>query len=301
MFTAPEPPVRDRMLSARDHDCALLGLTGTAGGEVWGYAGRTLSAAVATPTTPAWLRLVSEPHGKGTGKLWEGPKEAERSMPPTVPRPRLLGLRDWSADGCDYRAELYEYVTTTPVSESPVIRRGMDLPDTWWHSLHRSLDRIATVPTDRVAVREQYIRRRVPEFTNIIPGQITWTTAHGDLHWANLTGPQLTLLDWEGWGTAPTGYDAANLYLHSLHVPDLAERVRKEFAHVLGTPAGLIGELTACTEILQAAARVPFYADLADHVRQHVDQLRALASTPDRTAQPQPPLPRRHGGPHSNT
>ncbi|WP_208870084.1 hypothetical protein [Streptomyces lydicus] len=52
----------------------------------------------------------------------------------------------------------------------------------------------------------------------------------------------------------------------------------KEFAHVLGTPAGLVGELTACTEILQAASRVPFYADLADLVRWHVDQLSASLS-----------------------
>lgn len=89
--------------------------------------------------------------------------------------------------------------------------------------------------------------------TGVTPGEITWTTAHGDRRWANLTGPALALLDWEGWGTAPLGYDAASLYLHSLPVPDVAERIRKEFAQVLDTPAGRVGELTACTEILQAA------------------------------------------------
>jgi hypothetical protein len=279
MFTAPEPTVRDRMLSARSHAYALLGLADSAGGAVWGYAGRTLSCAVTTPARPAWLRLVSEPEGKGAGKLWEGPKASEDSVPPTVPRPRLINLEDWSADGWDYRAELYEFVSTPPVSKSPILRDGVDLPDSWWHDLHRALDHLARVPTHREAVREQYIRRRVPEFTGITPGEITWTTAHGDLHWANLTGPQLTLLDWEGWGTAPTGYDAANLYLHSLPAPDLAERIRKEFAHVLETPAGRVGELTACTEILQAAARVPFYADLANSVRQHLDRLRAPGAT----------------------
>ncbi|MCL7493660.1 hypothetical protein M8I34_19970 [Streptomyces sp. MCA2] len=74
-------------------------------------------------------------------------------------------------------------------------------------------------------------------------------------------------MDWEGWGTAPSGYDAANLYLHSLPVPDLAERVRKEFSHILDASTGRVGELTACTEILPAAPRVPFYADVADAVR----------------------------------
>ncbi|WP_244184564.1 hypothetical protein [Streptomyces cellostaticus] len=262
------------MLSARGHAYALLGLAAAAGGEVWGYAGRTLSGAVTAPDSPAWLRLVSELTGKSGGKLWEGPKEASQAVPPSVPRPQLLGWCDWSADGWDYRAELYQHVDTPPVFHSPVLGRSVDLPDVWWHDLHQALDRLALVSTERQAVREQYIRCRVPEFTGITPGEITWTTAHGDLHWANLTGPQLTLMDWEGWGTAPTGYDAANLYLHSLPVPEFAERVRKEFAHVLGTAAARVGELTACTEILQAAARVPFYADLADVVQQHLDRLR---------------------------
>ncbi|MFE4670003.1 hypothetical protein ACFRI7_24370 [Streptomyces sp. NPDC056716] len=274
MFTAPEQAVRDRMFSARGTACALLGLADVAGGGVWGYSGRTLSGAVAAPDGPAWLRLVSEMSGKAGGKLWEGPREAAGAVPPAVPRPRLLGLVDWSADGWDYRAELYEQVDTPPVSSSPVLRDGVDVPDVWWHDLRRALDRLALVGTGRQAVREPYIRRRVPEFTGITPGEITWATAHGDLHWANLTGPRLTLMDWEGWGTAPVGYDASCLFLHSLPVPALAERVRKEFAHVLGTPVGRVGELTACTEILQAAARVPFYTDLADAVRQHVDRLR---------------------------
>ncbi|WP_411130023.1 hypothetical protein [Streptomyces sp. x-19] len=41
---------------------------------------------------------------------------------------------------------------------------------------------------------------------------------------------------WTFAAPAPTGYDAANLYLHSLPVPDVTERVRKEFAHFLGAP-----------------------------------------------------------------
>ncbi|WP_328385910.1 hypothetical protein OHS81_18840 [Streptomyces sp. NBC_00400] len=64
----------------------------------------------------------------------------------------------------------------------------MDPPpsDTWWQDhLHRALAHLALVRTGRQAVREQYIRRRVPEFTGFTPGEITWTTAHGDLHWAN--------------------------------------------------------------------------------------------------------------------
>ncbi|MEW1659146.1 hypothetical protein [Streptomyces sp. NPDC093707] len=149
------------------------------------------------------MRLVSEVAGKAGGKLWEGPKEAEASVPAVVPRPRLIDLADWSADGFDYRGEFYERITAPPVCRSPVAVGEVQLPEAWWHGLHRALEHLAAVPTSRQAVREQYIRRRVPEHTGITPGEITFTTCHGDLHWANLTGPTLTLMDWEGRGSAP--------------------------------------------------------------------------------------------------
>ncbi|UZJ31690.1 hypothetical protein [Streptomyces endophytica] len=166
--------------------------------------------------------------------------EERRTGVSIAPRQRI---QEGSADGWVYRAELYEYVATPPVSRSPVLQHSVELSGAWWHNLHQALDLLSHVPTSREAVREQYIHRRVPEFTGITPGEIAWTTGHGDLHWANLTSPPLSLLDWEGWGAAPVGYDAANLYLHFLPIPDLAERVRV------------------------------VYSDLADSVRQYLDHL----------------------------
>jgi hypothetical protein len=41
--------------------------------------------------------------------------------------------------------------------------------------------------------------RAIPEFVGIpAPAVPCWTTAHADVHWANLIAP-LRLLDWEGW------------------------------------------------------------------------------------------------------
>ncbi|MFJ5884383.1 hypothetical protein [Kitasatospora cineracea] len=108
-----------------------------------------------------------------------------------------------------------------------------------------------------MAVRQEYLDRAMPRYLGV-PVDTTapaWTTAHGDLHWANLTGPALAVLDWEGWGTAPAGYDAALLHAHSLLVPDTAAEVRRRLGHVLDTPAGRFAELVAVTELLQAAAR----------------------------------------------
>ncbi|WP_237527925.1 hypothetical protein [Streptomyces sp. SID2119] len=77
----------------------------------------------------------------------------------------------------------------------------------------------------------------------------------GDLHWANLAGPQLSVLDREGWGMAPAGYDAALLHAYSLAVPELAERVRREFSDILASEAGCFAELVVITELLQSAER----------------------------------------------
>lgn len=52
-----------------------------------------------------------------------------------------------------------------------------------------------------------------------------WTVAHADLHWADLLEPSCVLVDWEGWGQAPAGYDVATLYVHSVLQPAVAKRV----------------------------------------------------------------------------
>ncbi|MFF4948668.1 hypothetical protein [Streptomyces chattanoogensis] len=268
MFPVPAPEIVDRMRSAYAHARTLLGLAADEKPRVWGYAGRTLSG----PTGDTWLRMASAPPGNGTGKLWEGPA-ASRALPEDVRRPRLLDLADYEKDGWEYRAELYVRSTDPVISASPVLSATPTLPEDWWGGLRTSLTALSSVPTGRIAVREEYVGRAVPQFTGHAVDTIEWTTAHGDLHWANLTGPTMLLMDWEGWGTAPVGYDAACLLLHSLHVPDMAARVRAEFNDVLGTQESRVGQLVACAELLQAAPRVPFYAELAGAVRAHLETL----------------------------
>ncbi|SDT81518.1 hypothetical protein SAMN05216371_6683 [Streptomyces sp. TLI_053] len=226
--------------------------------EAWGWRGRTLSCPVATASGESWLRLVSAPADKAGGKLWEGPQEAERLMPPEVPRPHLRERRAWTEDGHGYLAELYDKVTvSTVMTHEPILREAPDLDDAWWGALSTALETIAAVPSDRVAVRQEYLDRAMPLYLGI-PIDTTvpaWTTAHGDLHWANLTSPSLTVLDWEGWGVAPAGYDAALLYAYSLLVPDTAAEVRRRLAHIFDNPAGRFAELVVITELLQTITR----------------------------------------------
>ncbi|MEU3572846.1 hypothetical protein AB0E96_31160 [Kitasatospora sp. NPDC036755] len=242
------------------HATAATALNATPIGtrEAWGWRGRTLGRAIVTASGEGWLRLVSAPADKAGGKLWEGPQEAERLMPPAVPRPRLRERRTWTEGEHGYLAELYDKVTApTVTTHEPVLRAAPRLDDAWWDGLGTALDTIAAVPSDRVAVRQEYLDRAMPQYlgTSIDTKVPTWTTAHGDLHWANLTSPTLTILDWEGWGTAPAGYDAALLYSYSLLVPDTAAEVRRRLGHILDTPAGRFAELVVITELMQTVAR----------------------------------------------
>ncbi|MFD0402227.1 hypothetical protein ACFV84_26805 [Kitasatospora sp. NPDC059811] len=179
-------------------------------------------------------------------------------MPPAVPRPRLRERRTWTEGEHGYLAELYDKITASTIAtHEPILRETPDLDHTWWDGLSTALDAIAAVPSDRVAVRQEYLDRAMPQYLGIpIDTRVpAWTTAHGDLHWANLTGPTLTVLDWEGWGVAPAGYDAALLYSYSVLVPDTAAQVRHRLAHILDTPAGQFAELVVITELLQTITR----------------------------------------------
>ncbi|MET9443544.1 hypothetical protein [Streptomyces sp. NPDC006610] len=149
---------------------------------------------------------MAAPVAKQGGRLWEGTASADALVPRSMPRPRLRGLLDWTADETAYRAELTEYVPVPPVtSGTPVLARDVALPDAWWADLRAALETLATVPTDREAVRQRWIDNNFRRFLGIDPIQIhAYTTGHGDLHWANLTRAPLILLDWENWGACPS-------------------------------------------------------------------------------------------------
>ncbi|MCD9142936.1 hypothetical protein [Streptomyces albireticuli] len=124
--------------------------------------------------------------------------------------------------------------------------------------------------------RQEYIRRALPEFLGVpAPDAITWTTAHGDLHWANLTAPGLRILDWEAWGRAPHGYDQATLYAYSLLQPATAARVRAAFPE-LDAPHTWTGQAVIAAELLQTLTRGDNH-DLAGPLRAWACRLRARA------------------------
>ncbi|MFB7513179.1 hypothetical protein [Streptomyces sp. NPDC056144] len=245
-------------------------LVSASGPEVWGWQGRTLGRRAGD----CWPRIVSVAKDKAGGRLWEGTASADTHVPRSVPRPRLRGVLDWTSPVLAYRAELTEYVPVPPVTRgTPALAQDVTLPDAWWSELRSALGTLATVPTDREAVRQSWIDRNLRRFLGIDPFPIRdTTTGHADLHWANLTRAPLVLLDWEDWGRVPVGYDVGLLHAYSLSAPATAARVRHEFAHVLDTEAGRHGELVALGQLLQACSRgvhprlAPLFADRAEHL-----------------------------------
>ncbi|MER5901145.1 hypothetical protein ABT150_13750 [Streptomyces mirabilis] len=171
------------------------------------------------------LRLASVPAGRPGGKLSEGTERAPAAFP-GVRKPALYGLYDWTSDGYAYRAELSAFVDETLLSPDLVLRDELDLPDALFETIRMNLSAIAATPTDRIAVRHEWISRAVPEYTGHPAPRITeWACAHGDFHAANLTtGP--TIRDWEGWGTAPRGDTTPQAILNVDQMPSKGIRRR---------------------------------------------------------------------------
>ncbi len=192
----------------------------------------------------------------------------------TCPTPAWFGQREWDRNGCRVRAELMTLIVEPLCSPTLELRARPELPTGWWESLRRSLDALATWPTQRIAASQELVTRQLLAFFgDQRDTRVTvWSTAHGDLHWANLTAPTCFLLDWEGWGMAPAGYDAAMLYCTSLLQPDVAGEVHEVFADVLEAPEGLLAQLCAVAHLL---LRVNYghHTDLAGPLHRHATRL----------------------------
>jgi hypothetical protein len=110
--------------------------------------------------------------------------------------------------------------------------------------------RLATPDCEPITVErvEAAIRKVFPDAPDIRIDE--WTTAHADLNWANMTGPDLWILDWEDFGRAPRGLDAANLWFGSLAVPEIAEKVYNGRRQDMDSRTGQVMQLLKCAELL---------------------------------------------------
>ncbi|MFD5240724.1 MULTISPECIES: hypothetical protein [Streptomyces] len=155
-----------------------------------------------------------------------------------------------------WRADETGLLPDAPVG-SAVVAKGPQLSEEWWASLNASLDALAAQHTNRIAtpdtetVTQELVTGTIHDvFAGVDTAVAEWRPAHGDLNWANMTTPVLCLFDWEDWGMAPRGLDAAHLWGASLAVPALADRVRRERRNDLASRDGKLMMLFVAAKIL---------------------------------------------------
>lgn len=150
-----------------------------------------------------------------------------------------------------WRADETDFIDQAPVGR---VAAATPLPESWWRSLRTALEALGRHQVSRRATPdcEPVTQERVTAgIERVFPGRVAtsitaWLPAHADLGWSNVTGPELRILDWEDWGLAPRGTDAARLWFASLAEPALAGKVRKHLAPDLDSRDGRIMALSEC-------------------------------------------------------
>jgi hypothetical protein len=266
------------MLGNLQRAALMFGVTVT-GTPVHGWRLRSASATATGPGGPRWLRVGTERESDLPHPCWDGLPTANDVI--GVPKPIVLDSAEWPAHDRPVprrvRADVMTLLTGHPCSPDEVLRHDPELPDTWWGHLRDALITARDTPTSR---RGGWSRDRVAEMFGAEvaeQAQVTETeTTHGDLHWANLLGPQLGILDWEMWGRAPLGTDPASLYCYTLLVPTVAARVWDTFTDVLDTRSGRAALLRVAARLLRRAPRE--FPDLAEPLREQVHDLAGSVS-----------------------
>ncbi|MCT2589805.1 hypothetical protein LHJ74_07735 [Streptomyces sp. N2-109] len=204
-----------------------------------------------------WVRIERRLLGRIGGQGWNGTEQA--AVLKGVAQPVWYAGLSWreAERPVMWRADETGLLPGEPVKPGGVLVADPHVPDAWWEGLNASLDALAAQHTARVATPDtvpvtqghvtEVIRSTFPEASDTAVER--WVPAHADVNWANVTGPQFCLFDWEDWGMAPRGLDSASLWAQSLGVPEVASRVRAERRADLESRDGMVMMLFACSKI----------------------------------------------------
>jgi hypothetical protein len=205
-----------------------------------------------------WVRIEIRDLARVDGQGW-GVECA--SVLQGVSKPAWLQGISWlDTDlGVRWRADETQYVSERVVIPAGFLTIEPELSEPWWTTFNASLTALAAHPTSRVATPglKPITQARITETIQAVFPEVDttiteWAPAHGDLGWPNLTAPTCYFLDWEDWGMAPCGYDAATLHTESLAVPALAERIYQERRSDLDSRTGQLVQLYQCAKLVSA-------------------------------------------------
>ncbi len=220
---------------------------------------RTIGAATDRGT---WVRVEVRRLEKLGGQGFNGAEAAATLT--GVAKPAWFASVAWHDRDCGvmWRADETELISAAPIKAGGVLTVDPQLSASWWATLSTSLDALAAADTTRVAtlhtmpITQARVTAEIEDaFGDHVDTSIAeWAPAHADLAWANLTGPECWILDWEDWGMGPRGLDAAMLWSYSLAVPGLAERVYAARSAELDSRDGQLMMLFFAAGILSAGS-----------------------------------------------
>lgn len=213
-----------------------------------------------------WVRIEARPMLKIVAQGQAGNGMEVASLLQGIAKPAWHAAVTWADVTAEvvWRADEVELVTAVPVRSRGVLSSDPELSERWWATLNTSLDNLAAQHTTRIAtpdmepISQALVSAEINRaFPNRVDTTITdhgWVPAHADLNWANITGPECWILDWEDHGRAPCGLDSATLWISSLIVPNLAKRVHQERKIDLQTRSGRLMALWQCAKIVNDLA-----------------------------------------------
>jgi len=208
--------------------------------------GRTAHALVTrTDGSRAWLK-VSGLSGFNQDPTRAAEIESERLT--GLAKPAVIRSAEWQEDGVHWRSILMTIASSPAAARQPWCPPLIaDIPDEWFDQLRDALQAVRQVVTPRHIYTPDEVHDLIKTYLPAgLPTEAdVWCTQHCDLHWSNLTVPNLTLLDWEVWGVAPLGYGAGRLLVFSLLAPDVARELENVFADEFSTASGQVGVLAA--------------------------------------------------------
>lgn len=204
-----------------------------------------------------WVRIERRMVDKIPVQGWNGTECAARLE--GVAQPVWHGSVVWreTDEPVMWRADETGLLPGRPVGTA-VLSEDPQLSDEWWEALNASLNALATQETRRVAtpdtvtLTQDLVTESIRDvFADDLDTTVErWVPAHADLNWANVSAPAFSIFDWEDWGKAPLGLDSASLWVSSLAVPALADRVRRERRSDVQSRDGKLMTLFVCSKIL---------------------------------------------------
>jgi hypothetical protein len=214
-------------------------------------------------TNNTWVRIEVRDLSRMDGQGW-GTESA--ALLHGIAMPTWFQGISWldAEHGVMWRADETDYIRERPIKAGGILTADPELPESWWATLNESLDALANQSTARIATPtlQPITQDRLTSTVHtVFPGVDTavppdeWAPAHADLSWPNLTAPACYLLDWEDFGMAPRGWDAATLWSESLAAGVAAERVRQERRGDMDSRTGTLAQLYQCAKLIAAGHR----------------------------------------------